>query len=69
MKLKIEVNMGNDAMQTIDEVRVAVHDAMQHMLLDARDSKIIRDENGNNVGFICFEQDPKPLSEILQDHE
>lgn len=55
MKLVIEIDLGNDAMQSASDVQVAIQGALDHkrLLVEAfleGDGGTLRDANGNTVG-------------------
>jgi len=62
LKFKVELDLGNDAMQTVDEVSVALQRALDAFLSDhvtsrgvaahlvEGDGGVLRDVNGNRVG-------------------
>lgn len=50
---KIKIEMGNDAMQTSDDVITALKQVIKK-LKDGRDGGKIFDANGNNVGDFDF---------------
>jgi len=53
MKFRVEITLGNEAMQTADEVRHAIEKSLRphgsFKLIDG-DTVAIRDTNGNTVG-------------------
>lgn len=49
MKFTLEIELGNDAMQTSDDVAEALAN-VTNSLLDGLTSGAIRDANGNTVG-------------------
>ena len=55
MKFQLEIELGNDAMQTLDDVITALKASRKSLadggdVLNAHDRDILRDENGNTVG-------------------
>ncbi len=55
MKFILDITMGNDAMQSGDDVRNALEDVGHKLNLD-QEAGIIRDINGNTVGEWRFEE-------------
>ena len=55
-EFKIKISMGNDAMQTSDDVVTALKQVIKK-LESGRDGGNILDENGNNVGNFDFTED------------
>ena len=62
MKLTIEIELGNDGMQTVDDAKEAVLDAFNHYAgwSSTQDPRLlhetrIADDNGNTVGHITVE--------------
>ena len=56
MKFRLEIELGNDAMQTLDDV-IAALQASRNSLADGNEplttgdnDRVLRDENGNNIG-------------------
>ena len=56
MKFRLEIELGNDAMQTLDDVIAALR-ASRNSLADGNEplttgdnDRVLRDENGNNIG-------------------
>jgi len=53
-KFVVEIELGNAAMQTRDDVRNAIHEALdkpgRHDPMDGYDRGTVRDLNGNKVG-------------------
>jgi hypothetical protein len=60
MKLTIEIEFGNDAMQTTDEAKLAILDAFAKLSnrFEPKAAGIhIRDINGNTVGKLVIKED------------
>lgn len=53
MKFKLDITMGNEAMQSGDDVRQALEE-VGHKLNLGQEAGIIRDINGNTVGEFVF---------------
>lgn len=53
MTFKLEINLGNDAMQTPGDVSDALRQIARALLEceEFGDNHVIRDDNGNRVGF------------------
>jgi hypothetical protein len=56
MKFRLEIELGNDAMQTLDDV-IAALQASRNSLADGNEpltigdnDRVLGDENGNNIG-------------------
>lgn len=46
----LTIKLGNDAMQSPDDISSALYDAAENIMHGAYPNGIIWDENGNNVG-------------------
>lgn len=61
----LRIELGNDAMQTAEDVAAALHN-VAYRVEQHGGSVGIRDDNGNNVGYAQFQQDPRAVAwEVL----
>jgi hypothetical protein len=58
-KFTLTIEMGNEAMSTCRDVRVALYDVAQRLFYqqDLATNAYIRDENGNTVGAWAFTEE------------
>lgn len=54
-KFTLQINLGNEAMQTPEDVARELHAVADQMALQTDEDGIIIDPNGNTVGSFTFE--------------
>lgn len=57
MTFKLTIELGNEAMQTPEDVASALQDIAERLGYGDNAASIVRDVNGNTVGSYAFEDD------------